>query len=124
MILGRSRSRSAPSLTASSCCTSEGASKLHLPDFALSIGAHSGGIFMGFTLDARRMAAGMAAALLTALLFWFGTGLHPYWPLTWLAPLPLLLFTMRAAVWPAVFTAALGWFVGMLNLWHFFHAVV
>jgi hypothetical protein len=34
--------------------------------------------------------AAVAAGLASAGAFAFGTGLEPHWPLTWLAPLPVL----------------------------------
>jgi len=51
-----------------------------------------------------------------ALLFW-GTGLHPLWWLTWLAPLPVLLVSPRSARGRAFWMAALAWFLGGLNMW-------
>jgi apolipoprotein N-acyltransferase len=52
------------------------------------------------------------------MLFW-GTGLHPVWWLTWIAPLPILLVAQRASGWGAFCGAALAWYVGSLNLWHY-----
>jgi apolipoprotein N-acyltransferase len=71
--------------------------------------------------DFRRLSLGLLAVLSTALLVWFGTGLHPFWPLMWLAPLPVLIFVRRASWWSAAITAILAWFLGILNLWHHFH---
>ncbi|HVR10798.1 MAG TPA: nitrilase-related carbon-nitrogen hydrolase [Thermoanaerobaculia bacterium] len=79
---------------------------------------------MAFTADRRRLLAGLLAVVSTALLAWFGTGLTPFWPLLWLAPLPVLLFAGRASWWGAALVAALAWFLGGLNLWHYFHAVL
>jgi len=57
------------------------------------------------------------AVLCTAVLIWYGTGLHPYWPLLWFAPLPVLLFsttTNRRVVALVAFAAMMA---GMCNLW-------
>ena len=51
---------------------------------------------------------------------WFGTGLNPWWPLLWFAPLPVLLFASGSSRGGAALTASLAWFVGGLNLWHYF----
>jgi len=54
----------------------------------------------------------------SAMLFW-GTGLHPLWWLTWLALLPVLLVASRLGSWGAFVAAALAWFLGSLNMWHY-----
>ena len=59
-----------------------------------------------------------AVAAASAMLF-RGTGLHPLWWLTWLAPLPILLIAPRLGGWSAFFAAAVAWYVGSLNLWHY-----
>jgi apolipoprotein N-acyltransferase len=74
--------------------------------------------------DFRQFSLGTIAAAGTALLVWFGTGLHPLWPLMWFAPLPVLLFANRASWWGAALAAALGWLVGNLNLWHFYSGLL
>jgi apolipoprotein N-acyltransferase len=79
---------------------------------------------MAFVRDPRRAAFGCAAVLLTALLFWFGTGMTPWWPLLWFAPLPVLLFAAGARGWTAALVAGAGWFLGSLNVWHHFAAVL
>jgi len=59
------------------------------------------------------------AAFCTAVLIWYGTGLHPYWPLLWFAPLPVLLFsttTHRRVVALVAFAAMMA---GMCNLWEY-----
>src|SRR5215467_5366793 len=68
--------------------------------------------------DLRRAVAAALAVALTALLTWFGTGLHPWWPLLWFAPLPVLVLAARASWWPAAIAAAIAWLGGMLGLWH------
>jgi apolipoprotein N-acyltransferase len=74
--------------------------------------------------DGSPFVAGVAALLLTAALVWFGTGLAPWWPLIWLAPLPVLLFAVRAPWTGAVLAASLAWLLGCLNWWHYFHDVL
>ena len=73
---------------------------------------------------ANRLAAGVLAVALTAVLVWFGTGMEPWWPLLWLAPLPVLLFAAQASWWAAALAAALAWQLGLLNLWHYLHDVL
>src|SRR5882672_574157 len=71
--------------------------------------------------DLRRTVAAALAVALTAVLTWFGTGLHPWWPLLWFAPLPVLLYAAGASWWRAAIAAAIAWLVGMLGLWHGLH---
>jgi apolipoprotein N-acyltransferase len=68
--------------------------------------------------NSRRIAVALLAAGGSAVLIWFGTGLHPLWPLIWLAPLPLL--AARSTWWEAGLTAALAWAVGNLNMQHYY----
>jgi apolipoprotein N-acyltransferase len=56
---------------------------------------------------------------LSAVLYWFGTGLSPIWFCTWLAPVPILFVVAELpskAVWWAAF---LAWAVGGLNNLHY-----
>jgi len=62
------------------------------------------------------LSASVVAA--SAMLFW-GTGLHPLWWLTWLAPLPVLLIAPRVGRWGAFAAGALCWFLGSLNMWYY-----
>jgi apolipoprotein N-acyltransferase len=78
---------------------------------------------VAFGDDFRDTGRAFLAAISTAVLLWFGTGLHPWWPLLWFAPVPALLFAVRSS-WPkAALTAALAWMAGSLNLWHYFSVV-
>lgn len=70
---------------------------------------------MVFWLKTTR-AAGFLAAAVTAALFWFGTGLDPWWPCLWLAPLPVLLYAVEARWALAALWAVAGWAAGGLNL--------
>ena len=64
-----------------------------------------------------------AATILSATAWFYGTGLHPIWILTWLAPLPILLVAPRLNRWVAFFAAFLAFAVGGLNLWSYGHDV-
>src|SRR5262249_2568871 len=59
----------------------------------------------------------IVAAVASGALFYFGTGLHPVWWLTWLAPFPVLLVAPHAKVWPAFVMAGSAWLTGSLNMW-------
>ncbi len=78
---------------------------------------------MAFATDLRHQSLAVVAAISTAVLVWFGTGLNPRWPLLWFAPLPVLLFASRSSWWGAALTGALSWLAGNLNLWHYFSVV-
>jgi len=69
-------------------------------------------------------AAAIAAALLSAALVWFGMGLHPAWPLAWLAPIPILLagFTVRG--WACFLCAATAVALGGLSSWTYLSEVI
>jgi apolipoprotein N-acyltransferase len=71
-----------------------------------------------------RLVTGALAVALTAVLIWFGTGMQPWWPLMWLAPLPVLLFAAQARWWAAALAAAIAWQLGLLNLWHYLDGVL
>jgi len=76
---------------------------------------------MASTIDVKRLGLGLLAVLLTAALIFFGTGLQPYWPLMWFAPLPVLLFAADASWWGAALVSALAIMLGLGNLWGLFH---
>ncbi len=61
--------------------------------------------------------AACAATILSAVLFWFGTGLHPVWWITWWAPLPLLLLASRISGKLAFAMAFIAWAAGSCNQW-------
>ena len=79
---------------------------------------------MASAIDLKRLGLGVGATLLMAALVWYGTGLHPSWPLMWFAPLPVLLFANRASWWAAALAGAFGVMLGMLNLWTYFHVLL
>jgi apolipoprotein N-acyltransferase len=78
---------------------------------------------VAFSNDYRRYGAAFVSVVSTAVLVWFGTGLNPCWPLLWFAPLPVLFFASCSSWQSAAATAALAWFIGGLNLWHYLSAV-
>src|SRR5215472_15453721 len=59
------------------------------------------------------------AVIVTAAMLFWGTGPHPRWWLTSLAPLPVLLITQRVARGRAFWMATLAWFLGSLNMWFY-----
>lgn len=68
---------------------------------------------------------GMRRILLTlasAVLMHFGTGLHPVWWLTWLAPLPVLFLARHARTGRGTAFAAgtLVWLAGQAQMWPYF----
>jgi apolipoprotein N-acyltransferase len=79
---------------------------------------------MAFAIDYRRCCGALLAVMLTTLLVWFGTGVNFSWPLLWFAPLPVLLFALRSSWWGAALAAVLSWFVGNLNMWHYYDVVL
>ncbi|RFU38508.1 nitrilase [Actinomadura logoneensis] len=62
--------------------------------------------------------------VLSGVLFAFGTGLHPVFALTWLAPLPLLWAAARMSGRAAFAVSALVWTAGQAPLAGYFHGVL
>ena len=60
----------------------------------------------------------------SSLALFFGTGLHPHWWFTWLAPIPVLLVAPRSSATLAFLTALVSWFLGGLNMWALFRDVL
>jgi len=79
---------------------------------------------MAYAVDVKRLGSCIAAVLLSAVLIWSGTGLQPWWPLTWFAPLPVLLFAKDALWWDAALVAGLAMPLGLLNLWGLLHGAL
>jgi apolipoprotein N-acyltransferase len=61
---------------------------------------------------------------ISAVLFFLGTGLAPLWPLTWLAPIPLLWVSSRLSRRQAFFVAAAAYALGGLNEWSYARSVL
>ncbi len=74
--------------------------------------------------NARSLALAVLSVAASASAFYFGTGLHPQWYLTWIAPLPVLLLAARAPLWPALGAAFLSFALGGLNLWDYYREIV
>lgn len=79
---------------------------------------------MAFAPDYRRIAVALNAVVLTALMAFFGTGMHPIWPLLWLAPIPVLLIARRLSGFAAFGSGALAWALGGLNIWRYLRNVL
>jgi apolipoprotein N-acyltransferase len=62
----------------------------------------------------------IAAGLASAALLYLGTGLHPMWPLLWLAPIPLLAIAPRLRAISAFLLASVAWLIGGLNQRNYF----
>lgn len=65
----------------------------------------------------------IAAFILSDAAWFYGTGLHPHWILTWLAPLPILLAAPRLSRWTIYAAAFFGFAIGGLNVWSYGHDV-
>jgi len=57
--------------------------------------------------------------LVSAVAWFFGTGLHPVWWLTWFAPLPVLIAASRLSRWSAFAVAFAAFTLGALNVWSY-----
>jgi apolipoprotein N-acyltransferase len=75
---------------------------------------------MAFAINSRRSVTALITVALTAVLFWFGNGLDPLWPLFWFAPLPLLIFASRNSWGSTAITTILSLMIGSLSMWHYF----
>jgi len=67
---------------------------------------------------------GAGIAAFSMVLFYFGTGLNPVWPLLWFAPIPVLFLAARTSARITFLAAFLAYFLGGLNVWHFFRSVL
>ena len=68
----------------------------------------------------RKLLLAIAAAIASAALSYFGTGLHPIWWLLCLAPVPVLAAASRLSRGAAFIVASIAWFIGELNQWNYF----
>ena len=77
-------------------------------------------------MDSKPNNAFVAAPCLaiSAALFFVGTGLAPLWPLTWLAPIPVLWAASRLSARQAFFVAAAAYALGFLNEWSYLRTVL
>ncbi len=67
--------------------------------------------------NARPFGQALVATVASAALFYFGNGLHPLWPLVWIAPLPMLWFALRSSWSAAAVVSIAVTLVGNLNMW-------
>jgi apolipoprotein N-acyltransferase len=65
----------------------------------------------------------VTATILSAVCWFYGSGLHPIWILTWLAPLATLLLGPRVSRWHTFGAAFFAFAVGSLNVWSYNHSV-
>jgi apolipoprotein N-acyltransferase len=61
----------------------------------------------------------IAVGVASALLPFFGTGLHPMWWLVWFAPVPILAVAPRLGKRAAFLLATVAWLLGDLNQWNY-----
>ena len=79
---------------------------------------------MALQSDRFALPAWLAATTLAAAGWWFGSGLHPLWWLTWLAPLPVLWLAPQVrARWSAL-AAFIAYALGGLNQWTYLHGFI
>jgi apolipoprotein N-acyltransferase len=64
-----------------------------------------------------RFALIIVAGTTTAALVYFGTGLHPIWPLLWFAPVPIIAIGPQLPASGAFALATVALFFGQMNLW-------
>ena len=79
---------------------------------------------MASRLDRSALPAWLAATALAALGWWFGSGVHPLWCLTWLAPLPVLWLAPRVRARWAALAAFAAYALGGLNQWTYLHGYI
>ena len=71
----------------------------------------------------RTFVFGFLATAMSAVAYFYGTGLHPRWYLTWIATLPVLMFALRSSRRWAAAAAFLAYSLGGLNMLHYFRQV-
>ena len=75
---------------------------------------------MAFATDSRRIAVAVLTILCSSVLIWFGNGLDPWWPLFWLAPLPVLLFATRNSMRATAVVTFLAFLAGGGSMFRYF----
>jgi apolipoprotein N-acyltransferase len=75
---------------------------------------------MDSALSYRHWIEAVLATLATGVMLYFGNGLHPAWPLMWIAIVPVLLFSLRGSAWATAATAIAAMMLGYLSLWSYF----
>src|SRR5664279_4864944 len=71
----------------------------------------------------KMLLSGSVAIVLSAVAYFYGTGLHPRWYLTWIAPIPVLIFSLRSSRQWATAAAFLASILGGLNILHYYRQV-
>lgn len=74
--------------------------------------------------DGFALPAWLAATALSAICWWFGSGLDPQWWLTWLAPLPVLWLAPRVRAHWAALAAFLAYTAGGFNSLAYFRTYI
>src|ERR1700693_4911679 len=72
----------------------------------------------------KRKLLAIAVTFLSAMLFWFGTGLRPHWVYLWIAPVPVLLVAPRLPFSIASISAFFAFSFGGLNSWSYLRHTV
>ncbi|MBV9494097.1 MAG: hypothetical protein JOZ54_07610 [Acidobacteria bacterium] len=79
---------------------------------------------MAFAPDTRRALIALAATLATAAAAFYGTGMHPAWPMLWFAPLPMLVLAPRVSGRTSFALSAIAWFLGGMSMWTYFMSML
>ncbi len=79
---------------------------------------------MASSPDRRTAALAIAATLLSAIAWWYGTSLQPLWWAAWLAPLPLLAVSPRLPARSAALASLVAFAAGSLNQWYYLVEVI
>lgn len=79
---------------------------------------------MASRFDRSALPAWLTATALAALGWWFGSGVHPLWWLTWLAPLPVLWLAPRVRARWAALAAFVAYAIGGVNQWDYLHGYI
>jgi apolipoprotein N-acyltransferase len=70
--------------------------------------------------ELKQMTWAVVAMVLSGAMYFFGSGLHPHWYLTWFAPLPVLLVAPQLAARRALLIAFVAYAIGGMNMWHYY----
>jgi len=74
---------------------------------------------MAYAANYRRVGEAVLAIVATGAMFYFGNGLNPFWPLMWIAPLPVLVFALRSKWWATAMVTVAAMLLGNLNMWSY-----